>query len=96
MRDHEQFCDDPQKEKHFDFDPASKAEYLKKFPLMCHDQPGIRTLDATPRYLALPDIPAKVKTFYSPEDLASKKFIVILREPVARMVPSDDWDRLIA
>ena len=89
LHHHDQFCDDAVKEKKFNFDPAAKEMYSKRFPLKCQGLPDMRTLDATPNYLSQPDIPGKVKAFYSPEELASKKFIVILREPVARMVRSN-------
>ena len=93
MYDHPNFCNDHYKEKHFfdheqkDFHSAeSVALYIKFFSKDCKSSEGYLTLDATVSYIHEQEAPHRMKEFYGPEELAKKKFILILRDPVARLV----------
>ena len=92
MKDHEEFCQEGRKEKHF-FDKESYDStkgynsYLKEFQ-KCPKTTF--TLDATPAYIEWDgdgterSVPARLKESYSSENLKKKKFMLILRDPVAR------------
>ena len=42
------------------------------------------TVDATPSYILLPDVPDRINSSYSSSSLSQKKFILLLRDPVSR------------
>ena len=42
------------------------------------------TVDATPSYVSIPEVPERVKSSYSSPSLSKKKFVVLLRDPVSR------------
>jgi Sulfotransferase domain len=79
--------DPPQgkKEKHFfdkdDYLTASGLKaYLKEF-----GKCGTKfTIDSTPRYIQEDFVPGRIVSSYSAANLAKKKFILVLREPIAR------------
>ena len=87
---HPNFCNDRLKEKFF-FQQHKKAFaesvslYLKQFSV-CKSSESYLTLDATASYIYDKVVPHRMKEFYGPEELAKKKFILILRDPVARLV----------
>ena len=89
--DHPNFCNDPIKEKHF-FDHNSNYVggvqwFMKRFPTECTTTSvDYLTLDATPNYIRFNHVPGLMKEFYGPDELAKKKFILILRDPVSRLV----------
>ena len=92
MKDHEEFCQEGKKEKHF-FDKESYDSskgiiaYLKEYQ-KCPKTTF--TLDATPSYIEWDgdgterSIPQRLIESYKSENLKRKKFILIIREPVAR------------
>ena len=84
------FCDDDLKEKHFFSVPSNFAKgvdwYIKEFPLKCRTKADSLTLDATPGYICTQNVSNLIGTFYKNQELARKKFILILRDPVARLV----------
>ena len=87
--EHPQVCSYGEKEKHF-FDKSEyetdyfnhKDAYLEEFRECKRNQ---LTIDSTPSYIQFADIVAKrLNESYSKTDLLKKKFILILREPIAR------------
>jgi hypothetical protein len=60
--------------------------YLKEFPQECRTKANHLTLDATPSYIYTQNVPSLIANFYKPKELAQKKFILLLRDPVARLV----------
>jgi len=81
-------CGYGEKEKHFfnSHDYATKytkhvEHYYKEFSGCNQAQ---KTIDSTPGYAVNEDVTHRVKESYTPEDLAKKKIIFIIREPVAR------------
>ena len=92
MKGHDEFCQEGRKEKHF-FDKESYDSskgvnaYLKEYQ-KCPKTTF--TLDATPSYIEWDgdgterSIPQRLKESYTPENLKNKKFMLILRDPVAR------------
>ncbi len=87
---HPNFCNDHWKEKNF-FQQNQKAYssaesvslYTKRFSV-CNSSD--LTLDATPTYIHEQVVPHRMKAYYGPDEFAKKKFILILRDPVARLV----------
>lgn len=83
---HPEICNDVNKEKHF-FDKDEKGYfmgytwYLSLFQGCNSNQ---FYLDATPRYINFDNVPIRIQETYGPLLLATKKFILILREPVSR------------
>lgn len=86
LTQHKEICDDENKEKHY-FDKDSQG-YLKgyKFYLSLFKgcDPNQFYLDATPRYINIDVVVPRLVETYGSTLLAKKKFILILREPVAR------------
>jgi len=85
MFDHPQICSEGVKEKHFyDHEKewlSNQRGYLAEFKNCKKNQ---LTIDATPVYIFDQDAPFRIQRSYSQTDLAKKKFILLLREPVAR------------
>ena len=42
------------------------------------------TVDATPSYVSLPEVPDRINSSYSSLSLSKKKFVLLLRDPVSR------------
>lgn len=42
------------------------------------------TVDATPSYISIPEVPDRINSTYSSSSLSQKKFILLLRDPVGR------------
>jgi len=89
---HPNFCNDHWKEKHFfqqnqkEFPSAESVSiYTKQFS-HCNSSERYLTLDATPCYIHDKVVPHRMKEYYGPDEFAKKKFILILRDPVARLV----------
>ncbi len=80
---HSQLCFGENLEKHY-FDGIIKKadEYTSLFKECDSSQ---LTVDKTPSYIRTPTAPLKIKNSYSEEQLAKKKFILILRDPVERL-----------
>eukprot|EP01035_Chromulina_nebulosa_P027768 gene27768-36560_t len=92
------FCIDDLKEKNFFSFPANYAKgvswYLKEFPQKCRTKADYLTLDATPSYIDTQNVPKLIGSFYKSQELAQKKFILILRDPVARLYSEyQHWHR---
>lgn len=91
FKDHPEFCGCDVKEKHF-FDHAlldgvdqkqsALMEYEKQFE--CCDASGQNLIDATPSYIRDESTPRRLRDAYNPKEFKQKKFILVLREPVAR------------
>ncbi len=79
---HDQICFGEFQEKHYFDGQMKKPDYINSFGSCKGSQ---LTLDKTPSYIRTPSAPKKIKESYSPEELAKKRFILILRDPVARM-----------
>ena len=83
---HPEICNDVNKEKHF-FDKDEKG-YYKGYSWYLSLFQGCNEnqfyLDATPRYINFDNVPLRIQETYGPTLLATKKFLLILREPVAR------------
>ena len=84
---HPEICSEGKKEKHF-FDKTEVFEsakglknYLKEFSDCSADR---KTIDSTPRYIQIEEVPGRIVDSYSAKDLKRKKFILILRDPVSR------------
>lgn len=81
---HPEICGEGEKEKHY-FDKGMTKEdtknYLHEFDLC---KKGQFLIDSTPRYMAVDLVPMRISLSYTKEDLGKKKFMIILREPVAR------------
>lgn len=87
MKNHDEFCQEGRKEKHF-FDKelyqSTKGynAYLKEYQ---NCPQGTFTMDATPAYIEWDgdgterSVPARLKESYSAENLKKKKFMLILR-----------------
>ena len=59
---------------------------MKTFPQECRTKSDFLTLDATPSYVCIENVPSLMAKVYKSKELAQKKFILILRDPVARLV----------
>ena len=60
---------------------------MEKFPTECTTTSvDYLTLDATPSYVRHNHVPGLMKEFFGPDELAKKKFILVLRDPVSRLV----------
>lgn len=83
MKANSQICSMGAKEKHFfDFDWDKGLSYYERMFSMC---PKTKyTIDSSPSYIRIEDVPKNIARSYTPEKLADLKFIVTLREPVAR------------
>lgn len=83
----EGFCfDDHAKEGHFfDYHKSGGVEFMAaRFPKCRRDARMIAT-DESPRYLLDPEVPFVIKKWYGTANLQNRlKFIIALREPVAR------------
>ena len=84
LYEHRQICNKGVKEKHFytesDFAENVK-DYMKEFK-GC--KPSQLTVDATPKYVVGSEIAERIESAYTAESLAKKKFVLLLRDPVAR------------
>lgn len=87
---HQEFCNDQLKEKNFFSFASNYAKginwYIKTFPQECRTKSDSLTLDATPSYVCIENVPSLMAKVYKSKELAQKKFILILRDPVARLV----------
>ena len=88
MRSNSAICDYGEKEKHFfnggDYShnyEASVAKYLAEFKGCKKTQ---LTMDSTPGYSVEPDVVDRMRETYTPDVLDAKKFLFLVREPVAR------------
>jgi hypothetical protein len=92
ITEHPEVCKSTQKEFHYfgsdryGYTDAGKLWYTQSFANTnlreCAE--GKYTIDGTPRYIRLKEAAQHVASAYSVESLKKKKFILILREPVAR------------
>ena len=88
MRSNPAICDYGEKEKHF-FNggeyshnyEASVAKYLAEFKGCKKSQ---LTMDSTPGYSVEPNVVERMRETYTPDVLDAKKFLFLVREPVAR------------
>lgn len=81
-------CDSGEKEKHF-FNSKDYAIHYKEHVTYFKNEyknckPGQLTMDSTPGYSVNDMTVGRIQESYSSEDLAKKKFMLLLREPVAR------------
>lgn len=85
---HPKFCNETIKEKHFfPVDYAKGIQwYINLFPMKCTTSEEYLTLDATPGYIRNKQVPVQIKELYGPDEVGKKKFILIFRDPVARLV----------
>lgn len=91
---HPQICRYGIKEKHFFTENEYlKEKYMRSFVNEFRGCEGVVTMDATPSYIYYDDIPEKLRNFYTAKSLSSKKFILILRDPVSRHY--SEYQRLI-
>ena len=82
--EHPEICGLGEKEKHY-FDKTMEEEDTKKYLNEFAKCPKNQFLiDSTPRYIAVDIVPVRIAQSYTKEDLSKKKFMIILREPVAR------------
>jgi hypothetical protein len=84
---HPEICSTGHKEHHY-FSSAVKwnagsKQYLKDFNKTDCGEGGY-TIDSTPRYYRVPQAVTHLQRSYSEEDLKKKKFILLIKEPVAR------------
>jgi len=84
--EHKEICNKGVKEKHFYsekryLEPLMVKQYLAEFDGCKSTQV---TVDATPKYVVGSEIAERIQSSYKPETLAKKKFILLLRDPVAR------------
>ena len=83
---HPQICKRSTKEIHFFDDSHAFNEsipYKEQFRYCSSDQ---LTIDGTPRYFRDNTSFQNFKRYYSPSEIANKKFILILRDPIGREV----------
>lgn len=84
---HAEICPSKVKEFHFfsesDFSTKRVNWYEEQFLNRTNCAVGARSIDGTPRYIRSEQAPKRMKEFYGTE-LAKKKFVVVLREPVSR------------
>jgi len=81
-------CDSGEKEKHF-FNSKDYAIHYKEHVAYFKNEfknckPEQLTMDSTPGYSVNDMTVGRIQESYSPEDLSKKKFMLLLREPVAR------------
>lgn len=81
-------CNSGEKEKHF-FNSREYAIHYKEHVTYFKNEfknckPGQLTMDSTPGYSVNDMTVDRIQESYSSEDLAKKKFMLLLREPVAR------------
>lgn len=84
LNSHKEICDIGIKELHFFHTPSEYAKgyeyYSQQFNhSKCQNK---FLIDSTPDYLRHPAVPGRFASTYDPVDLLSKKFIVVLRDPV--------------
>ena len=82
MSQHDQICFGQFQEKHYFDGQMKKQAYIKSYDDCKVSQ---LTLDKTPSYIRTASAPKMIKDAYTTKELAKKKFILILRDPVARM-----------
>jgi Sulfotransferase domain len=87
---HDSICNQGQKEKHFFSDKKAflnnYKEHVRYYVNQFKECHGNRlSIDATPSYVWLEYVPEFIKLSYQKKDLARKKFLLLLREPVARL-----------
>lgn len=85
LTQHPQICNDAHKEKHY-YDKAEEYQKGYKFYMSMFEgcDPNLFYLDATPRYVNIDEVPSRLLETYGKSLLATKKFILILREPISR------------
>ena len=82
--EHKQICSEGVKEKHF-YSEHNYEEMVAKYNKEFKDcKPSQLTVDATPKYVVGSEIAERIESSYTPESLAKKKFVLLLRDPVAR------------
>lgn len=90
---HPNICGKGTKEKHF----FSNKDYEKHFVGYKQEFEGCKkdqlTVDVTPKYIFGDEIPERINKTYGAEQLSQKKFIAILREPIARQY--SEYQRLL-
>jgi len=82
--EHKEICSKGVKEKHF-YSESKYADMVKDYMaeyVGC--KPNQVTVDATPKYVVGSEVAERIKASYKPETLAKKKFVLLLRDPVAR------------
>ena len=90
LLEHSEICKTTVKEihyfdgKHWNEGSHWYQETIKEIARDC--TPSQLVIDSTPAYIRLKDVPAHFNLTYSIEELARKKFILILREPVSREI----------
>ena len=86
MKKHPEICSEGKKEKHFfDSNTYETADGYKGYLFEFQKCTGAQfTLDSTPAYIRNLYVPPRIKESYTPDNLKKKKFMLILREPVAR------------
>ena len=69
----------------YEFNDRALNRYLEGFYKVKAKNSSLLTLDASPNYFSEKKAFLRFKSLYSPESIANKKFILLLREPVARL-----------
>lgn len=82
--EHKEICSKGVKEKHY----YTESRYLDMVKEYMAEFSGCKqnqvTVDATPKYVVGSEVAERIQASYKPETLAKKKFILLLRDPVAR------------
>lgn len=86
------------KEGHFfDFHVSNGSQFMAQSFPACRTDMRLVATDESPRYLVDPDVPNVIANWYGPELQQRLKFVIILREPVARFhsdfyhATASDW-----
>ena len=82
--EHKEICSKGVKEKHFYTESKYESmvkDYLAEFEGCKANQ---LTVDATPKYVVGSEVAERIRASYKPETLAKKRFVLLLRDPVAR------------
>ena len=69
----------------YGFNDKTFQDYVTGYQREKNANPNILTLDASPNYFGEMDAFNNFKSLYSPESIAKKRFILVIREPVARL-----------
>lgn len=86
ITEHPEICTDGIKEKHyFDKETYGKKDTQKTYIAEFATCPTTQfTIDSTPRYIQEPMVPIRMREAYTDEAWPTKKFLLILRDPVSR------------
>ena len=95
---HPEICSEGEKEKHyFSADewenkhgmsykgPNKWQEYADLFKKCTKNQPDRYTVDNTPEYIFIEDVPSRIIETYGAKEILKKKFIVLFRDPMGRL-----------